>query len=343
MSYICKFELFLIFVISILCLLATTNAKKLSHLENHTPEKMSLSHLETADSSTTDNSSTTTTSSTNSTSTSSTTSSTSSDSTTTSSSTNTSDSSSSTTESSTNSSDSSANSSSSNSSTTNSTTNISFTWEGSLYSLDLAEAIMAGQLILNITSPSSMNFTTKSIYNGSFSDTQNLTSNLTYNGTLEVSANGFQNMSVNFSVNTSETTTLDFGQLNLSYVWPAAIHRQNLSGQAVALYSCNESSFYLGVNATVEIYILDFSGGKMYLYNDSSNSTDENGYFYTYLPIFQSSSGSFINYEYELKITPNNSQILTWEEDFWLDASSWEENIELGKITLEEISELTSC
>lgn len=202
---------------------------------------------------------------------------------------------------------------------------------------------MEGQLTLNITSPISVNFTAQSISNGSFSDTQNLTSNDTYNGTLEVSATGFQNMSINFSINTSETTTLDFGQLNMSYVWPVAVHQQNLSGQAVALYSCNESSFYLGVNATIEIYILDYSGGKMYLYNDSTNVTDENGYFYTYLPVFQSSSGALINYEYELKIIPYDNQILTWEEDYWLDANSWEESIELGKITLEEISQLTSC
>lgn len=226
-------------------------------------------------------------------------------------------------------------------STANSSTNVSITWEGTLYSIDFNEEIAAANVFLNITSPETNNFNTTSLYNGSFSIKENLTSNETYKGSISIEALGFQNMSANFTINTSETTKYEFGQLNMSFKWPNPVHYQNLTGQAVALYVCNGSNVYYGVNATIKIYISSYEGGQSWEYTNSSTNTDIQGQFLTNLPIFQSSSGSLINYNYKLIITPNTSEILELEEEYSLSPNEWENTKDLGKIILEEVTQLT--
>lgn len=226
-------------------------------------------------------------------------------------------------------------------STANSSTNVSITWEGTLYSIDFNEEIAAANVFLNITSPETNNFNTTSLYNGSFSIKENLTSNETYKGSISIEALGFQNMSANFTINTSETTKYEFGQLNMSFKWPNPVHYQNLTGQAVALYVCNGSNVYYGVNATIKIYISSYEGGQSWEYTNSSTNTDIQGQFLTNLPIFQSSSGSLINYNYKLIITPNTSEILELEEEYSLSPNEWENSKDLGKIILEEVTQLT--
>ena len=215
--------------------------------------------------------------------------------------------------------------------------NFTFIWTGLVYSLEMGEAIINADLILNITSPYNVTFYAKSLSNGSFYNSDNLTMNLTYNGSLYISAAGFEDYNQNFSFNSSLLTTLDFGQINMSYKWPTAAYTRNLTGQALAEYNCNQSISILGVNASIKIMIMNSNGNvKSYEYPKSSTRTNINGDFSTSLPVFESITGKLSSYNYEIIITPDDPRILTYEEELTMNGNEWQSPIYLGKILLDE-------
>ena len=171
--------------------------------------------------------------------------------------------------------------------------NFTFIWTGLIYSLEMEQAIINADLILNITFPYTVAFYAKSLSNGSFNNSHNLTTNLTYNGSLSISAAGFENYNKNFSFNSSLLTTFDFGQINMSYKWPIAKYTRNLTGQALAEYNCNQSVSLFGVNASITVMIMNSKGKeKSYKYAQSSTRTNQNGEFSTNLPVFGSKTGN---------------------------------------------------
>ena len=94
----------------------------------------------------------------------------------------------------------------------------------------------------------------------------------------------------------------------------------------------------MGVDANVTIKILNYVGNSGVIYPNSSTQTNKTtGDFYTQIPVFDGKNGKLANYQFELKITPNNnSKILPYTQTLTMTGSEWESGIALGKIVLEE-------